>query len=88
MMLLREDKRLAEYWESYDLCRTKQLVITRLPADPQGKKEKIVVIEWPVGFSHLPNEGGLNNQSYLLAKVFNAFIAGERDGAFQRMSKK
>lgn len=85
---LSSEPKLATYWEMYELCRTKQLLITRMPADPQGKKEKIVVVEWPIGFSRLPKEGGVEDQSFLLMKVFSAFLLGEREGAFKRLSSK
>lgn len=85
---LNADKRLQSLWENYELCRTKQLLVTRMPADPQGKKEKIVVIEWPSGFTNLPNAGGINDQAFLTMKIFSAFILGEREGTFKQLSSK
>lgn len=85
---LKQDDQLLMFWDEYELCREKQLVVTRMPADPQGKKEKIVVVEWPTGLSQLPGNGGVGYQEYLKMKVFNAFLSGEREGVFLKLAGK
>lgn len=74
-------------WEEYDLCRQKQFVIFKKPADRTGKKEKFVAVEYPVGFSALPSPGGMENQPYRKMRIFGAFLRGERRGCGKAMSK-
>lgn len=71
---------VAELYDEYLLCRTTVFHTLRKPTGKKDGSEKLVMVIWPSGFSILPNPGGLNDQSYIVAKLFAAFRRGEEQG--------
>lgn len=69
------------------MCRTTQIVIFEKPKGNKGAKVMSVVL-WPSGFSILPNDGGLEEQSYITMRLFQAFLSGERSGVSRMISKR
>ena len=43
---------------------------------------------WPTGFAQLPEEGGWNDQPYLITRLFLAALHAERRGCSRVMSKR
>jgi hypothetical protein len=76
---------LRQTYEEYTLCRTTQLVVFRKPL--KGGQEKLVSVVWPTGFSILPQAGGLDDQSYLVTRLFAACLRGEQEGVARLMKK-
>lgn len=85
--MAKADPWLPQMYATYDQCRTQQLEIFRKPDRRDSKKEQIVVVLWPSGFSQLPAPGGIDDQSFWVSRVFSGFLRGERDACVKIMSK-
>jgi len=83
---LSDNPELRGYYETYLACRTVELVIYRKPTDKKGG-EKVASVLWPTGFSILPNEGGWDDQPYLITRMFLAALHAERRGCSRMMQK-
>ena len=84
---LENDPLLAKLYEDYLLCRETQFFSFRRPTGRKDGSEKIVTVLWPTGFSMLPNQGGLEDQSYFTMKIFAAFRRGEEQGQIRAMMR-
>jgi len=71
-------------WEEYLLCRAQQFVVIT-KAGRGGKGEVQVPILYPTHIANWPDAGSLRNQSYIVAKVFSAFLQGEQRGVLRSL---
>lgn len=76
---------LRQLYEAYCLCRSQQFVHFRKPE--QGGREKLVSVIFTTGLSLLPEEGGVEDQSYVTMRIFAAFLRGEREGQLRTMQR-
>jgi hypothetical protein len=56
------------------------------PVKKNGEKQFTVIL-WPTGLSSLPSWGGIDEQNFIYTRLFSAFLAGERDGAIERINR-
>lgn len=80
-----EEALLRQLYEAYCLCRAQQFVHFRRPE--QGGREKLVSVIFTTGLSLLPEEGGVEDQSYVTMRIFAAFLRGEREGQLRMMQR-
>lgn len=85
---LQNDPDMMMAWESYQLCRTQQLIVYEKPTGRKDGSKVLTTILWPTGFSVLPNGGSLNDESYVITKYFHGFMSGEKKAAAEQMKKK
>lgn len=84
---LESDPLIREYYEDYLACRSTQLEVFRKPTGKRDGSEKIVIVQYPTGFTILPNRGGWHDQSYLTTRLFTAALRGEQAGIARQMAK-
>jgi hypothetical protein len=84
---LAKEPLIAELYRDYLVCRSTQLTIFRKPTGKSDGSERLVTVLWPMGFSILPREGGLDDQSFITARLFTAFLHGEQRGISRSMAK-
>ena len=81
--ILDADPELKLLYEEYCLCRQQDMIVFYKKL--KDNKEQLVLFPWTTGFSCLPFEGGLRDQSFLVSKTFNGFLEGERRGQIRKM---
>ena len=71
-------------YEDYLLCRNQEYVTFR---KPDGDKERQVVVPSTTGLNFLPRAGGLEDQDYITARIFGAFLRGDQQAAIRMMNR-
>lgn len=71
-------------YEDYLVCRNQVFVTYR---KPDGKDERQVVVPFTTGLNFLPNAGGLNDQNYITARIFAAFLRGDQQASIRLMNR-
>jgi hypothetical protein len=85
---LEKNKVLHQYYETYDMCRSKSFVTFRKPSGRKPGEEKIVTAIFPNGYAILPREGGLEDQDFITMKLFHAAFRGEMEAFYRVIADK
>lgn len=83
--LLDDDPLMRLLWEDYSLCREQQMNIF-YKKEMKGTKsvERLIIFPYTTGLAHLPGPGGLHDQDFLVMRMFNGFLEGERRGQLRK----
>lgn len=85
---LKNNPALRKAYENYLLCRTLEFVVFEKPTGKKDGSKQLTTMLWPTGLSVLPQEGGVDDQSYIMMRLFSAALRGEREGAARAMKRR